>query len=82
MKVALNMFPSSFCVCVRGGLDIYFFNVYLFLRKRERKCSSREGAERERERERERETPSSLCMHSVSAESDAGLKLTNCEIMT
>ena len=37
------------------------------------------GVERERERERER-NPSKV--HSVSTEPDAGLKLTNCEIMT
>ena len=37
--------------------------------------------QREKERERERERiPSRL--HAISAEPDAGLRLTNCEIMT
>ena len=40
---------------------------------------SRERAERERERGRER-IPSRL--YTVSVEPDAGLELTNCEIMT
>ena len=44
---------------------------------------SRGEAERERERERGREggrIPSRLC--AVSTEPDAGLELTNCEIVT
>ena len=43
---------------------------------RERKDTSKEGAERERRKR----IPSRL--HTVSAELDAGLKLTNCEMVT
>ena len=53
-------------------MAIYFFNVYLFLRKRERKYVHE--WERGRERGRER-IPSRLC-------ADVGLELPNHEIMT
>ena len=52
--------------------------VYLLLRERERGAhTSGVGTEREREREK---IPSRLC--TVSAKSNAGLKLTNHEIIT
>ena len=48
---------------------------------RERETERQRDRERERKRERERERiPSRLC--TVSAEPDAGLNLTNREIMT
>ena len=55
-----------------------FFNVYLFLRDRERHGTSGGGAEREGDRESE--TGSRL--RAISTEPDTGLKLTSCEIMT
>ena len=48
------------------------FNVYLFLR--ESKSERAQVGEGQREREREAQT--------LSVEPDAGLQLTNCEIMT
>ena len=40
------------------------------------------GAERERERERENESEAGSRLRAVSTEPDAGLELTNHEIMT
>ena len=51
---------------------LIFFNVYLFLRQRQSMNGG--GAEREGDTESE--------AGSVSTEPDAGLKLTDCEIMT
>ena len=45
-----------------------FFNIYLFLRKREKQSANRGGGERERE--------------TQNLKPDMELKLTNCEIMT
>ena len=56
-----------------------FFNVYLFLRERERVGALARAKEWQRERERRR-IPNRL--HTVSAEPNLGLKLTNHEIMT
>ena len=50
---------------------IYFFKVYLF------EIEHKQGRGRERERERIRSR-----LRTVSSETDAGLELTNCEIMT
>ena len=54
------------------------FNVYLFLRGRERQRVSRGRSEKERETQNLKQAPGS----ELSAEPDAGLKLTNCEITT
>ena len=51
-----------------------FFNVYLFLREREQK--------RGREREGDTDSEAGSGLRAVSTEPDAGLKLTNREIMT
>ena len=57
---------------------LIFFNVYLSSKERETQSSSREGAEREGDTESK--TGSGL--RAVSTEPDAGLELTNREIMT
>ena len=54
----------------------YFLKVYLFLRERKHTW----GKGREREGDTESEAGSRLL--AVSAKPDAGLELTNCEIMT
>ena len=56
------------------------FNVYLFLKKRNRQSVSWGGSEREREGDTESEAGSRL--RAVSTEPDAGLELTDHEIMT
>ena len=56
----------------------FFFNVYLFLRQRE--TEHEQGRRREREGDTESETGSRLW--AVSTEPDAGLELTDREIMT
>ena len=56
---------------------IISFNMYLFLRARE---TEREQGGAEGEGDTESEAGSRL--QAVSTESDAGLKLTNCKIMT
>ena len=62
---------------VHSSIFLFFlFNVYLFLRQRE---TEHEWG-RVRERETQSETGSRL--QAVSTEPDAGLKLTDCEIMT
>ena len=50
--------------------------IYLFERERERERTQMGEGQRERERERETGNP------KVPVEPDAGLELTNCEIMT
>ena len=57
-----------------------FFHVNLFLREREteKQSMSRKGAEREGDTESEIGSR----LRAVSTEPEAGLKLTNCEIMT
>ena len=55
-----------------------FFNVYLFLRQRE--TEHEQGRGRKREGDTESETGSRL--RAVSTEPDAGLELTDREIMT
>ena len=58
---------------------LYFFNVffyvYLFFRQRETEHEQGRGRERGRHRIRNR-------LQALSTEPDAGLKLTDCEIMT
>ena len=55
-----------------------FFNVYLFLRDRERQSMRKGGAEREGDTESE----AGSRLGAVSAEPDAGLEPTNREIVT
>ena len=66
------------------GNNFYFNFLNLFIySERERACRSGKERGRERERERERERmniPSRL--QTVSTESNVGLKLIKCEIMT
>ena len=54
----------------------FFFNIYLFLRERQR--VTRGGAEREGDTE----SGAGSSLWAVSTEPDAGLKLMNCEFMT
>ena len=54
------------------------FNVYLFLRDRERQSTSEGGAERKGDTESE----AGSRLPAVSTEPDAGLELTDSEIMT
>ena len=56
----------------------FFFTFYLFLIDRERQSTSGGGAEREGDTEFEEGSR----LRDVSTEPDAGLELTNCEIMT
>ena len=56
----------------------FFFNVYSFLRHRERQSVSKEGAERERDTE----SKAGFRLQAVSTEPDVGLEPMNCEIMT
>ena len=84
-KFGLIMFCLWFlCLCLWVGLawnfslKKFFLNIYLFLRDRERQSMSRGGAEREGGTESE--TGSRLW--AVSAGPDAGLELTDREIMT
>ena len=68
-----------------GYLLFSFFNVYLFLRERGWARVGEGQRQRERERERERDTERGRIprgLHAVSTEPDAGLQLTNCEIVT
>ena len=55
-----------------------FFNIYLFLRDRERQDMSREGAEREGDTE----SKAGSRLRAGSTEPDVGLEPTNREIMT
>ena len=55
-----------------------FFNIYLFLRERQRQSVSRGGAEREGDTESE----AGSGLLAVSTELDAGLELTDREAMT
>ena len=57
---------------------VFFFNVFIFLRQKERESMSRGGAERERDTESE----AGSRLWAVSTEPDAGLALTDCEVMT
>ena len=59
-----------------NSLKKFFFNVYLFLRKRQ----SASGGEAERGGDTQSETGSRL--RTVSTEPDLGLELVNCEVMT
>ena len=59
------------------GVPIFFFNLYFW--ERERKTEHEQGRSTERERDR---MWSRLRFWAVSTEPDAGLKLTDCEIMT
>ena len=57
---------------------MFFFNVYLFLRERERQNVSRGGTETEGDTEFE----AGSSLQAVSAEPNAGFKLTKHKIMT
>ena len=58
---------------------LIFFNVYLFLRQRERDRARRgEGPEREGDTE----SKAGSRLRAVSTEPHVGLELTNCEIVT
>ena len=57
---------------------IFFFNIYSFLKDRERQSENGEGAEREGDTEFE----AGSRLQAVSKESDAGLELTDRKIMT
>ena len=69
----LNLFS-----CFSFLFFLIFFNVYLFLRERERQSASGGGAERTGDRESE----AGSRLRAVSTEPDVGLKLMNQEIMT
>ena len=56
----------------------FFFNVYFFLRKREREQAGK--GQREKETQNWKQAPSRLC--TVNTESNVGLEPTDCEIMT
>ena len=78
--------PSSGGKQIKGICQLFLF-VFIFLvdffilRERERASMQVRKGQREREKEGERERiPSRL--HTTSAEPDAGLQLTNCEILT
>ena len=58
---------------------LFFFNVHLFLRKRERETEHERGRGRERGKHRIR---SSSRLRAVSTEPDAGLEPTDREIVT
>ena len=60
---------ATFPSCHSQRTFIIFFNVYLFLRERERQSMSRGGAEKEGDRIQSR-------LHTVSMEPDSGLELT------
>ena len=59
--------------------DLFFFNVYLFLRKRARAGEGQRERERERERARHRIQSS---LPAVNAKPDVGLEPMNFEIVT
>ena len=59
----------------------YFFNVYLFLRKRERQVMSRGEAERERGRHQNLKQALGFELSAQSL-TQGSHKLTNCEIIT
>ena len=59
---------------------LFFVNVYLFLRERE--TEHERGRSRERDREGDTEFEAGSRLRAVSTEPDAGLELTDCEIVT
>ena len=63
-----------------GGFKIIFSVLFIFVRERERERQSASGEEAESEGNMESEAGSRL--RAASQEPDAGLELTNCEIMT
>ena len=76
LLVAMTEVQNSMWKCL--GPFILFFYIYLFLRDRVRQSMSRGGAEREGDTESE--TGSRL--RAISTEPDAGLELTDREIVT
>ena len=66
--VKLGQFPVNF----------FFFNIYLLLRDRETQSVSRGGVEKGGDTESE----AGSRLRAVSTAPDAGLKFTNCKIMT
>ena len=63
---------------IRSLIYYYYFLMFIFERQREHMCTRASRGKAERKEDR---TPSKFCT-AVSAEPDAGLKLTNCEIMS
>ena len=71
---------TSGTVCTYSFFSfLIFFNVYLFLRDREQKRESEWGRT---ERGGDTESEAGSRLRAVSTEPDAGLELTNREIMT
>ena len=60
------------------NIHFFFFNVYLFLGQRERQSMNGGGAEREGDTE----SQAGSRLRAISPEPDAGLELTDCEIVT
>ena len=75
LRAVVNLIPSPFLL--EGGSNSIFFKC-LFVCERERQSVSRGGAGREGDTESE----AGSRLQAVSRELDAGLKLTNGEIMT
>ena len=72
---------NSYCnYCLSKFLKKFFCNVFIYFWDRERQSMSRGGAGREREEDTEPEVGSRLW--AVSTEPDAGLELTDYEIIT
>ena len=71
-------FNVTGCIQFIFILFFIFFNVYSFLRDRERQSMSGEGAEREGDTESE----AGSRLRAVSTGPNAGLELMDCEIMT
>ena len=61
-----------------SSFNLNFFSVYFWERETERQSASGGGAEREGDAE----SKAGSRLRAVSTESDAGLELTNCEIVT
>ena len=78
-----GVLPASLMVSLQLRTTLYialifnssFLSLFLFI-LRERETRGKGGPERERERENPKR------LHDVSTEPEAGLKLTNCEMMT
>ena len=71
--MVIRLKSGLFYKIAKGYISFFFFlSLFIYL---DRESASRDGAERGGKR-----IPSRLC--AVSTESNAGLQLTNCEIMT
>ena len=75
-------FPYSiFLMFILFYFILFYFILFYFIfweRERETECEQRRG----RERDGDTESKAGSRVHTVSTESDVGLKLMNCEIMT